>query len=86
MIKRSLERARGVYHEYPRQFWILVLGTFIDQLGGALMFPFLTLYITRRFDVGMTEVGVIFGLFSIAGVLGSMFGGALADRLGRRGC
>jgi MFS family permease len=35
--------------------------------------------------VGMTEVGVIFGLFSIASVFGSMFGGVLADRLGRKG-
>ena len=84
-IYKPLARVRTIYDEYPRQFWILVLGTFIDHVGGALMFPFLTLYITRRFDVGMTEVGVIFGLFSIAGVLGSMFGGALADRLGRKG-
>ena len=80
-----LARLRTIYDEYPRQFWILVLGTFIDHVGGALIFPFLTLYITRRFGVGMTEVGVIFGLYSIAGVLGSMFGGALADRLGRKG-
>lgn len=80
-----LTRIRDVYGEYPRQFWVLVLGTFIDRVGGALMFPFLTLYITRRFGVGMTEVGVIFGLFSVASVFGSMFGGALADRLGRKG-
>jgi MFS family permease len=84
-IHKPLARVRTIYAEYPRQFWVLVLGSFIDHVGGALMFPFLTLYITRRFDVGMTEVGVLFGLFSIAGVLGSMFGGALADRLGRKG-
>jgi MFS family permease len=82
---RILVRVRNVIGEYPRQFWILILGTFIDRVGGALMFPFLTLYITRKFNVGMTEVGVIFGLFSIANVAGSAFGGALADRLGRKG-
>jgi MFS family permease len=76
---------RGVYDEYPSQFWVLVSATFIDRLGGALMFPFFTLYITRKFQVGMTEVGLIFGLFSISGVVGSMFGGALTDRLGRKG-
>jgi len=84
-IYKPLERIRSIYDEYPRQFWVLILGTFIDHVGGALMFPFFTLYITRRFNVGMTEVGVIFGLFSIASVVGSMFGGALADRLGRKG-
>ncbi len=43
-----------------------LLGTFIDRIGGAVMFPFFTLYITRKFGVGMTEVGVIFGLFFVS--------------------
>ncbi len=84
-LYRPLERMRSIYNEYPRQFWVLVLGTFIDRIGGAIMFPFFTLYITRKFDVGMTEVGVLFGLFSIASMVGSAFGGALTDRLGRKG-
>lgn len=46
--------------------------------------PLFLLYITRKFDVGMTEIGVIFLLFSISSVIGSMSGGALADRLGRK--
>jgi MFS family permease len=80
-----LKHPRQIFNEYPRQFWTLIVAMFIDRLGGALMFPFFTLYITRRFGVGMTEVGVIFGLFSIASVAGSIFGGALTDRLGRKG-
>ncbi|MBN2550493.1 MAG: MFS transporter [Anaerolineales bacterium] len=82
---RPWQRLRGIYEEYPRQFWILVLGVFIDRLGGALIFPFFTLYLTSRFGIGMTEVGVIFGMFSISGVIGSMVGGALTDRWGRKG-
>lgn len=82
---KRLKRLRGIYTEYPRQFWVLVVATFIDRLGGALLFPFFTLYITRKFGVGMTQVGIIFGLFSISGVVGSMIGGALTDRLGRKG-
>ena len=80
-----LQQARAVYDEYPRQFWVLILGSFIDRLGGALLFPFFTLYITRKFGVGMTTVGIIFGMFAISSVVGSMFGGALTDRLGRKG-
>ena len=74
----------GVYNEYPKQFWVLVLGTFIDRLGGALLFPFFTLYITQKFNVGMTQVGLIFATFSISSVVGSFFGGALTDRIGRK--
>ena len=85
-ILRGLSvRPLAIYNEYPRQFWTLIFGMFIDRLGGALLFPFLTLYITHKFGVGMTEVGVIFGLVSVSSVVGSMLGGALTDRLGRKG-
>jgi MFS family permease len=83
-LQRQLTRLRGIYDEYPRQFWVLVLGTFIDRLGGALVLPFFTLYVTRKFDVGMTEAGLLIGVFSLTSIVGSLFGGALADRLGRK--
>jgi MFS family permease len=74
----------NIFAAYPGQFWILVLGTFIDRLGGALLFPFFTLYLTRKFGIGMTQVGLIFGAFAISSFIGSMVGGALTDRLGRK--
>jgi hypothetical protein len=40
-----------------------MLGTFIDRLGGYLLFPFFALYITERFDVGLTQVGYLFAIF-----------------------
>jgi MFS family permease len=58
--------------------------SFIDRLGGALLFPFFALYVTLRFDVGMTQVGVLFAIFAVAGIVGSFIGGALTDRFGRK--
>ena len=84
-IKRQTQKLTNVYNDYPRAFWTLVGVTFIDRLGGALLFPFFALYITKKFNVGMTEVGVLFALFSISSFIGSMLGGALTDRLGRKG-
>jgi len=75
---------RETFAEYPSQFWIVVGGTFIDRLGGAMLFPFFTLYLTRKFGIGMTEVGGIFGMFSISSFIGSMIGGAMTDRIGRK--
>ncbi len=57
---------------------------FIDRLGGTILYPYFALYITRRFDVGMTEAGVLLGLFSVSGLVGGILGGALADKIGRR--
>ncbi|MCL5429023.1 MAG: MFS transporter [Chloroflexi bacterium] len=77
-------RLLTVYSEYPKPFWVLMLGTFIDRLGGYLLFPFFSLYITQRFDVGLTQVGILFAIFSVTGALGGILGGALTDKLGRR--
>jgi len=71
--------------EYPGQFWLVVGASFIDRLGGAMLFPFFTLYMTRKFGINMTTVGVIFFIFSVSSFVGSMIGGAMTDRLGRKG-
>ena len=70
--------------EFPRTFWIIVTTTFIDRLGGSMLFPFFAFYITKRFNVGMSEVGWLFLIFSITSFIGSFMGGALTDRFGRR--
>jgi MFS family permease len=84
IFTRQYRRFRSALSEYPRTFWTLVVATFIDRLGGSILFPFFTLYVTRKFEVGMTTVGLIFGVFAITGMIGSTIGGALADRWGRK--
>lgn len=79
-----MNRLRSIYHEFPRKFWVVVGVMFIDRIGGTLLFPFFSLYITQKFEVGMTQAGVILGLFSIFGLVGQMIGGALTDKFGRR--
>jgi len=76
---------KDTFNEYPRTFWTLVGASFIDRLGGTMIFPFFSLYITQKFNVGMTQAGVLLAIFSIAGLVGSMIGGALTDKFGRRG-
>jgi len=84
-LRRPFDGVVSVYHDYPRTFWTLAVVTFIDRLGGALVFPFFALYITSKFNVGMTEVGILFLLWSVPSLFGGLIGGALADRFGRKG-
>ena len=77
-------RLNKIYHEFPRLFWTVVAISFIDRVGGTLLFPFFALYITQKFDVGMTEAGILLGMASLFGLVGSMFGGALTDKFGRK--
>jgi len=79
-----ISRVRGIYEEFPGQFWTLIGAIFVDRLGGALLFPFFALYVTDHFGVGMTQVGILFAIFALASVVGSLVSGALTDKLGRR--
>lgn len=77
-------RLKNIYHEFPRLFWVVVLVSFIDRVGGTLLFPFFALYITQKFSVGMTQAGILLGMSSFFGLIGSTVGGALTDKLGRK--
>ncbi|MHB8808326.1 MAG: MDR family MFS transporter [Anaerolineaceae bacterium] len=80
-----LTNIRNTYRKFNKNFWILVGASFIDSVGGALIFPFLSLYMTRKFNVGMTEVGTMFLIWGLgAGLLGNTLGGAIADKFGRK--
>jgi MFS family permease len=79
------KKATKTYHEFPPKFWVLVMASFIDVLGGTLIFPFFSLYVTQKFGVGMAQAGALLAIFSITGLTGSMLGGALTDKFGRRG-
>ncbi len=77
-------RLNKIYHEFPRLFWVVVVVSFIDRIGGTLLFPFFALYITQKFNVGMTQAGILLGLSSLFGLIGSTVGGALTDKFGRK--
>lgn len=84
-MQNRLDKIRDIYNEYPRIFWNLIVITFIDRVGGAMLFPFFALYLTKKFEIGMTQVGILFAAFSVSSFVGSMLGGALTDRFGRKG-
>jgi len=80
-----LQNFKKIYNEYPRAFWIYNVIVFIDRLGGFMLYPFFALYLTQKYDIGMATVGILFATFSLSGFVGSALGGAVADRMGRKG-
>ncbi len=71
------------YKELPRAVHILCLGTLINRAGTMLM-PFLTLYLTRELGFGMKFASLGMGAIGAGSIIGSLTGGHLADRIGRR--
>ena len=80
-----LTRFKETYRKFSKDFWLLMVASFIDMLGGSLIFPFFSLYMTHKFDVGMIEVGTMFLVWALtSGLIGNTVGGALADKFGRK--
>ena len=85
MMNNILAKAKNVFNEYPPAFWTYNVVVFIDRLGGFMLYPFFALYLTQKFDLNMATVGILFAIFSVSGFVGSALGGAIADRMGRKG-
>jgi MFS family permease len=67
----------------PRTFWYLWCGTLVNRLGGFVLI-FLTVYLTKERGFSDIQAGLVVGLWSAGGGVGTMVGGVLADRWGRR--
>ncbi|RJP51124.1 MAG: MFS transporter [Anaerolineaceae bacterium] len=80
-----IERLQQTYNQFPRAYWVVAGTHFIDVIGNTLLNPFFALYVTQKFNVGMTQAGFILATNSVAGIIGSAIGGAISDRFGRRG-
>jgi len=77
----SFKRVQG---EYPRQFWILLLGQLISSSGGSLVWPFMTIYLRQKLEIPLTIVGFLLALSSGMGLLSQFVLGPVVDRFGRK--
>ncbi|MGB3127849.1 MAG: MFS transporter [Pseudomonas sp.] len=66
---------------YPRTVNLLLCATLMLTLAKAMTFPYLVIYLTRRFGLDITEVGLVIGSSLIVGSLLSVYGGFLVDRI-----
>jgi MFS family permease len=67
----------------PRQYWLLWSGMLVNRVGGFVLL-YLSLYLTEARDLGYALAGLIVGGYGVGGAVGTLLGGVLADRWGRR--
>ncbi|MEN3613252.1 MFS transporter [Plantactinospora sp. ZYX-F-223] len=67
----------------PRTFWYLWAGTLINRLGSFVL-VFLAIYLTTERGFSEFQAGIVLGLWGAGGAVGTLTGGILADRWGRR--
>ena len=72
-----LERFRATRERYPSQFWLLVVGLFISTVGTSMIWPFMTIYVSERLDIPLTEVAGIITLNGFVALFASFIAGPI---------
>ncbi|MFY1634415.1 MDR family MFS transporter [Solwaraspora sp. WMMB335] len=67
----------------PGTFWYLWTGSLINRLGSFVAI-FLAIYLTAERGLTETQAGLVIGAWGAGGAAGTLAGGTLADRWGRR--
>ena len=66
---------------YPRSVNLLLSATLVLTLAKAITFPYMVIYLSSHFALGISEVGLVIGSSLIVGSLLSVYGGFLVDRI-----
>jgi predicted MFS family arabinose efflux permease len=69
------------YRGLSNPAWILALVILINR-AGAMVLPFLSLYLREDIGLDLAQVGIILSLFGVGSLVGSFTGGWLTDRFG----
>ena len=67
----------------PRPFWYLWTNTLINRIGSFALI-LLALYLTQERGLTASFAGLVVGLWGAGGAIGTLIGGVLADRWGRK--
>lgn len=66
---------------YPRSVNLLLSATLVLTLAKAITFPYMVIYLSSHFALGISQVGLVIGSSLIVGSLLSVYGGFLVDRV-----
>ncbi|MEU6228756.1 MFS transporter [Streptomyces sp. NPDC047042] len=84
MSVAALKRAaRESVSGLPREFWWLWTSTLVNRLG-AFVATFMAIYLTLDRGYSASYAGLVVALHGLGGVVSSIGGGVMTDRLGRR--
>ncbi|MEM9951427.1 MAG: MFS transporter [Chloroflexota bacterium] len=70
---------------YPREFWLLFWGVFINRVTASMIWPFLTVYMYQTLGVPLTTITLLFPLRAISSIISTAIVSPIMDKAGRKG-
>ena len=81
---KLINSLRNLYHEYPRQYWLMITGIVISTAGGSMIWPFLVIYASNKLNMPLSTVATLISINAGTGLIASFVAGTLADKIGRK--
>lgn len=81
MFHQTLSLYRSAYGGIPRRVWLLATVLLINR-SGAMVIPFLTIYLTSRLGFSLEQAGLIVTVYGSGAIAGAWLGGKLSDTIG----
>lgn len=80
-MKKFFQLYLDSYRGLSQPAWMLALVIFINR-SGAMVLPFLGVYMTKSLGFKLDDIGIVLGSFGVGAAIGSWLGGQLTDKIG----
>src|SRR5512147_401883 len=81
---KFLHTIRNLHNEYPRQYWLMIVGVVISTAGGSMIWPFMLIYASSKLNLPLSTVATLISINAGTGLFSSFLAGSIADRFGRK--
>jgi len=81
---KLINSIKTLYHEYPRQYWLMITGIVLSTAGASMIWPFLIIYASGKLDMPLAKVAALISINAGTGLIFSLVAGTLADKVGRK--
>ena len=79
-----ISKLKSLYHEYPRQYWLMIAGLMLATAGGSMIWPFMLIYASGKLNLPLSTVATLISINAGTGLISSVLAGTLADKIGRK--
>lgn len=79
-----MTQLKTLYNQYPRQYWLMILGIVISTAGGSMVWPFMLIYAGGKLGLPLSAVASLISINAGVGLFASFLAGSLADKVGRK--
>jgi MFS family permease len=79
-----MTKLHTLFHEYPRQYWLMIAGVVVSTAGGSMIWPFMLIYASGKLNMPLSAVATLISINAGMGLIASLVAGFLADKIGRK--